>query len=83
MKFCFKDFFRKCEPIGRNYISSVIRQMGVSQNGCFKKETHATCVCVSGGKKCLFFGNFGVLETPVLRFTLLPYYRQFVKEIFE
>ena len=31
------------------------------------------------GKKCLFFGNFGVLcflETPVLRFALLPYYRR-------
>ena len=30
---------------------------------------------VSGGKKCLFFGKFGVLcflETPVLRFALLP-----------
>ena len=29
-----------------------------------------------GGKKCLFFGNFRVLwflETPVLRFALLPY----------
>ena len=40
-----------------------------------------TCVCVSGGKKCLFFGNFGVLcflETPVLRFALLPYYRRFM-----
>ena len=39
-----------------------------------------TCVCVSGGKKCLFFGNFGVfcfLETPVLRFALLPYYRRY------
>ena len=38
-----------------------------------------TYVCVSGGKKCLFFGNFGVLcflETPVLRFALLPYYRR-------
>ena len=36
-------------------------------------------VCVSGGKKCLFSGNFGVLcflETPVLRFALLPYYRR-------
>ena len=35
-------------------------------------------MCVSGGKKCLFFGNFGVLfflETPVLRFALLPYSR--------
>ena len=33
-----------------------------------------------GGKKCLFFGNFGVLcflEIPALRFALLPYYRRF------
>ena len=37
-------------------------------------------VCVSGGKKCLFFGNFSVLcflETSVLRFTLLPYYQRY------
>ena len=37
-----------------------------------------TYVCVSRGKKCLFFGKFGVLclfETPVLRFALLSYYR--------
>ena len=36
-----------------------------------------TYVCVSGGKKCSFFGKFGVLyffETPVLRFALLLYY---------
>ena len=48
-----------------------MRQKGVSQKGCFKK-------CVIGGKKCSFFGKFGVLflETPVLRFALLPYYRQ-------
>ena len=35
-----------------------------------------THLCVSGGKKCLFFGNFGLLcflATPVLRFALLPY----------
>ena len=40
-------------------------------------------VCVSESKKCLFFGNFGglcFLETPVLRFALLPYYRRIVKE---
>ena len=40
-------------------------------------------VCVSGGKKCLCFGNFGVLcflETPVLRFALLSYYRRYVIE---
>ena len=43
-------------------------------------DTH-TYMCVSGGKKCLFFGNFGVLcllKTPVLRFALLPYYRRFI-----
>ena len=36
-------------------------------------------VCVSGGKKYSFFGKFGVLcflETPVLTFALLPYYRR-------
>ena len=35
--------------------------------------------CVSRGKKCSFFGKFEVLcvlESSVLRFTLLPYYRQ-------
>ena len=44
---------------------------------CNASNTH----CVSGGKKCSFFGKFGVLcflETPVLRFTLLPYYRRTV-----
>ena len=38
--------------------------------------------CVSGGKKCSFFGKFGALcflETPFLRFALLPYCRQFLK----
>ena len=76
----------------RNTSSSVIRQKGESQNGCFKKtkpikfsekrtflapDTHT--VCVSRGKKCSFFGKFDVLyflETPVLRFALLPYYRR-------
>ena len=34
---------------------------------------------VTGGKKCLLFGNFGVLcflKTPVFRFTLLSHYRE-------
>ena len=71
---------------------SVIRQKGDLKTGVSRKQstpkftknkhflppdTH-TYVCVSGGKKCLFFGNFGVLcylETRVLRFALLPYYR--------
>ena len=38
-------------------------------------------MCVSGGKKCSFFGKFDVLcflETPVLRFALLRYYRRFI-----
>ena len=38
-------------------------------------------VCVSGGKKCSFLEKFGMLcflETPVLRFALLPYYRQII-----
>ena len=36
-------------------------------------------LCVSGGKKCLFFGTFSVfsfLVSPVSRFALLPYYQQ-------
>ena len=44
-------------------------------------DTH-TYVCVSGGKKCSFFGKFGVLcflETPVLRFALLPDYRRIIR----
>ena len=35
------------------------------------------------GKKFCFFGKFGVLcfhETPVFRFALLPYYRQFISD---
>ena len=43
---------------------------------CFKKTNY---MCVSGSKKCSFLEKFDVfcfLETPVLRFTLLPYYRQ-------
>ena len=41
-----------------------------------------TYVCVSGRKKCLFFGKFGMLcflEIPVFRFALLPYYRCFLE----
>ena len=46
-------------------------------------DTH-TYVYVSGGKKCSFWGKFSVLcflETPVLRFSLLPYYRRIDLEI--
>ena len=50
----------------------------------FQKNEHFsppdihTYVCVSGGKKCSLFGKLGMLsflETPVLRFALLPYYQ--------
>ena len=36
-------------------------------------------MCISGRKRCSFLGKFGLLcflETPVLRFALLPYYRR-------
>ena len=69
---------------------------GKSQNECFKKIKHAkfsekrtflntyTYVCISGGKRCSFFGQFGVLcflETPVLRFVLLPYCRRHLESL--
>ena len=54
-------------------ILSVIRQKCKSQNGCFKKRKH-TYKCVSEGKK--FPGVLCFLETPVLRFALLPHYRR-------
>ena len=45
----------------------------------FRKKINI--LSVYGGKKCSFFGEFGVLcffETPILRFALLPYYRRFL-----
>ena len=75
----FKLFRITAQPKLRKYLqcyfSSVIRQKGESQNGCFKKTKHAKF-----SEKRTFFGKFGVLcflETPVLRFALLPYYRLF------
>ena len=75
------------------YKSSVVRQKGESQNAYFKKTKHVKFsekrsfftpwhACISGGKKWSFFGKFDLLcflETPFLRFTLLPYYRQNVR----
>ena len=46
---------------------------------CFSECKVSTHLCVSGGKKCSFFGKFDVLcflKTPLLRFSLLPYYRR-------
>ena len=62
--------------------SSVIRQKGASQNGCYKKTKQAkfpenpAFLSPAGVKKCLFFGKFDVLcflVTPVLSYALLPY----------
>ena len=49
-------------------------------NISYPPDTHMY-VCVSGGKKCSFFKKLDVLyflETPVLRFALLPYYRRYM-----
>ena len=80
--------------------SSVITQKGKSQNGCFKKKSTPnfpknkhflppdkhTYMCVSRGKKCLFFRKFGglcFLVIPVLRFALLLYHRRHVAQKFQ
>ena len=45
----------------------------------FRKTNISYPLYISGDKTCLFFGKFDVLcflETPVLRFALLPYYRR-------
>ena len=44
----------------------------------FRKNEH---FLPQGGKKCSFFGKFGVvcfLVTSILRFALLPYYRRII-----
>ena len=51
----------------------------------YAKTAFSQNMWVSGGKKCSFFGKFGVLcslVTSVLRFDLLPYYRQIALCIF-
>ena len=56
--------------------SSVTRQKSKFQNACFKKAkqvkfSEKRTLCVSGGKKCPFFGKFRLLcfvEISVLRF---------------
>ena len=64
------------------------KEKGRTQGGGNKKTKHAKFsenehyhmyVCVSGGKKCSFFGELSVvclLITFVLRFASLPYYRR-------
>ena len=74
-KKCLLKHFRNVAEDFRLKVPSVIKQKNESQNGCCKKTKHAkfskkrtflipckhTFVCVSRGKKCSFFGKFGVL----------------------
>ena len=88
--FCSKSFFLDVVVLSLNSLiiskranlKTVVSRKQSTPN--FPKNEHFlppdthTYVCVSGGKKCSFFGKFGVLcflETPVLRFVLLSYYR--------
>ena len=63
-----------------NLKTEVTRKQSTSnfpKNGHFLSPDAQTYI--SGGEKCSLFGKFGVLsfvETPVLRFALLTYYRQ-------
>ena len=82
------------KPTNNMSVIRPIRPKGESQNGCFKKTKHTKKrtfltpwyahepnLCASRVKKCSFFRKFGMLcclETPVLRFALLPYYRRMV-----
>ena len=73
-------------------LSSVIRQKGESQNGCFKKIKHVQfsekanisnpLIRTRTVRNVRFFGKFDVLcflETPVLRFALLTYCHSIIK----
>ena len=71
-------YFEPKFPFYTTYLCvSGVRNFRFLENlACFVFVEH---VWVSGGKKCSFFGKFGVLcflETPVLRFTLFLYYRR-------
>ena len=78
-------FYNTILQLGSCFDKGANLKMGVSRKPSksnFPKNKHflpsdtRTYVCVSGGKKCSFFGKFGVLcflETPVLKFALLPY----------
>ena len=72
-----------------SYQKLLRRQKNKSPNGCYKKTKHTKCsekrlfltpwyTYVSEGKKCSFFGKFGVLFliTSVSRFTTLSCYRR-------
>ena len=71
----------KISPISLSQIfpSKTLKKHTTSKNKHFLPSDKQTYVCVSEGKKCLFFRKFDVLcilETAVLRFPRLPYYRR-------
>ena len=64
-------------------ISKRVFQESKARQNFRKTNISYLLIRTSGGKKCLFFGNLGVfyfLETPVLRFAFLPYYRRNAKK---
>ena len=80
------DTFHAVSISNFNYKSSVMRQKRKSQNRCFKKTRHAkfsekqAFLTAWNEEQNVRFsenlGNFCFLEIPVLRFTLLSYYRR-------
>ena len=80
-KHCFNNYtFRDLMANTRPQIVGNKAKGRISKRVFQESKACQNCVSrVSGGKKYLFFRNFGVLcflETPGLRFALLPYYRR-------
>ena len=78
--FIFKTMqFRLSYQIAGNKAKKWISKRVFQENKARQfSEKRRFLVCASGGKKCLFFGKFGVLcflGKTVLRFVILPYYR--------
>ena len=59
----------------KNKARQIFRKVNISHS------LISACTCAyHGGKKCSFFGKFGVLcllQTAVLKFDFLPYYRRY------
>ena len=83
-RFTILKFKARTTDINTKLGSSVI-QTATKNSKCTAKvqiRNNNMYVCVSEGKKCFYFGKFVVLcflETPVLRFGLLPYYRRNIR----
>ena len=67
---------------GNLNISELTRKQSMPnflKNKHFLPPDMQTYMCISGGKKCLFFGKFCMLcflVNSILRLAILPYYRQ-------